>query len=860
MAKLRLLKDGVEVRSYDLDSLDKTSLIIGRAEGCDIRIDDRSVGREHAVFSVHGSKISVHKKSKFGKMSINGVDSADSSLKSGDVISISDYKMELEGSMPIPVTRMAPKINTAEIKTHEPTSLEPITPPPILELSEVKPDLPFEVQLQDAKDQSPDIMHGFTTEISPEVPSEQPPEIPFTLNESSVVDDRKLEESLGTLATEHPMPGMLTSSDFLKPLGEVISQAPSGSKKLELGEVKLESTPLNKEVPGSFNLDLSATPRNETPPPPVPFEATMQSQVQSQIKTQNLELNTGGTQTNSDRTKLEDTSRMEAKLIFNHGDANVDSIPLDKPLVTIGKGSDCDVVLNDKSVSRKHSVIKRIGAKFLIVDQSSSNGTYVNGERISEHELFGEDIIQIGNVEFQFQAVDLNYLNNQNEFISVPDDTIAGKSQMMDASAYYKNASATSASGMGQPSFSRTPAYEMPAKKNESKSVFNKLPKPVRLLVLGIVALVIALAFFGEDPKPKKSQSQQTAGRESDSFEKLPPEKKQFVVNTYQLAMDLYKNQEFERALFEINKVLEILPQGYKDAKDLKVYAEKAIEIEKSKSDEKKRKEEQEKIALQVADLLTKLEKLVADKKEVEAKNLLSQIFELDPENATALRLKQELDELIQKSKRDEEERISQEEKKKLLEQLITEGRVLLNKGKYYEVMDHMVKAPDTGCTDSKLLKKAANLIVQAKYALREKVKPYLEAAKTAMRSEDYPKARDEFYKVLKIDYKNAEAKKGLAKIREILHKRSQLIYTQAVLAESVSDFEMARNLYQECLVQSMQDDIYYGRCHRKLVRFQILDKGGDQRAIASDPSKPSTAGQTGGSDPQMPQVDGGSK
>ncbi len=52
MAKLRLIKDGMEIRSLDLSGVGKTSVLIGRAEGCDLRIDDRAVGREHAGLQI----------------------------------------------------------------------------------------------------------------------------------------------------------------------------------------------------------------------------------------------------------------------------------------------------------------------------------------------------------------------------------------------------------------------------------------------------------------------------------------------------------------------------------------------------------------------------------------------------------------------------------------------------------------------------------------------------------------------------------------------------------------------------------------------------------------------------------------
>lgn len=860
MAKLKLIKDGIEVHSLDLDKLDKTSIILGRAEGCDIRLDDRNIGREHAVFSVQGSKVSVHKKSKYGKLSVNGVESEDARIQSGDIVYIADYRLEVEGaiqkhSTEIPKkiqTKLASDLNSEKSNLIIPSELPMTELPPIDEQKS-------ELQLSDSKDLSPDLelpidMQNIDSAVEPildvdkNMEAQASSDVPFDLNDQPI--DLKLETN--------PVQEVVKSGDILMPLdsgGALSLEENSSDKKTKIsglnpveGSFKLEVPPIELQQPADVNASDKTKQTSQ---------ATQTKQVTRTVASKGFQINTGTQITNGDKTKIESINHMEVKLVFNQGDANVQEFIIDKPMISIGKGTDCDVELNDKSVSRKHAVIKNVGARYYLVDQGSINGTFVNGEKISEHELSSDDVIQIGSIEFQFQALDLNYSQQKSKFMRMPEDPV---NEDIQRDSFYQSNSRQA----HNPNIDFAGAIPLGIKtpeKKESKSLLNKLPKPVRMIVVAVIAIIASLVLFTDSSKPKKSTKTGVVSKENVAFEKLPAEKKQFVINTYQLAMDLYKNQEFERALFEINKVLEILPQGYKDALDLKSYAEKAIEIEKSKEDEKKRKEEQAKVAQQVADLLVQLEQLVKDKKELAAKEVLSQIFELDPENAAALRLKQELDELLQKTKMDEEERMNQEEKRRILQNLIEEGKALFKKGRYYEVIDKMITAPDTGSTDQKLLNKAAQLIKQSKQALKNKVRPHLDAASAAMQAEDYPKARDEYYKALKIDYKNSEAKAGLVKIREILHRRSQQIFTQAIMAESVSDFETARGLFRECLVQSMPDDVYYGRCFRKLERYRVLDKGdqsSEQRQVASE----SGTVKGVGSDPEMPKFDsnGGSQ
>ena len=50
--------------------------------------------------------------------------------------------------------------------------------------------------------------------------------------------------------------------------------------------------------------------------------------------------------------------------------------------ITIGRSTDCDVVLDNKLVSRQHAVIQKIRDAYFLRDDGSTNGTFLNGRRI----------------------------------------------------------------------------------------------------------------------------------------------------------------------------------------------------------------------------------------------------------------------------------------------------------------------------------------------------------------------------------------------------------------------------------------------------------------------------------------------
>ena len=68
----------------------------------------------------------------------------------------------------------------------------------------------------------------------------------------------------------------------------------------------------------------------------------------------------------------------------------------------IGRSPECDVFLDDVTVSRRHAELVRDGDTFTITDLGSLNGTFVNRKRIESAELEDDDELQIGKYRLTF--------------------------------------------------------------------------------------------------------------------------------------------------------------------------------------------------------------------------------------------------------------------------------------------------------------------------------------------------------------------------------------------------------------------------------------------------------------------------
>jgi pSer/pThr/pTyr-binding forkhead associated (FHA) protein len=74
---------------------------------------------------------------------------------------------------------------------------------------------------------------------------------------------------------------------------------------------------------------------------------------------------------------------------------------LDKPVVSIGRLVANDICLEDPFVSRHHCLIRQEGGQYVIEDLNSTNGTYVNGDRVNACSLKEGALIRIGTARFE---------------------------------------------------------------------------------------------------------------------------------------------------------------------------------------------------------------------------------------------------------------------------------------------------------------------------------------------------------------------------------------------------------------------------------------------------------------------------
>jgi pSer/pThr/pTyr-binding forkhead associated (FHA) protein len=118
---------------------------------------------------------------------------------------------------------------------------------------------------------------------------------------------------------------------------------------------------------------------------------------------------------------------MQVVLVMFSAEGERRSFSIARDMTVMGRRQDCDLCIPVGDVSRKHCRLVKADDAVRIEDLGSSNGTYVNGQRIQESALNPGDWIQVGPVQF---CVQIDGMPSDEELVTraagQADETTAG--------------------------------------------------------------------------------------------------------------------------------------------------------------------------------------------------------------------------------------------------------------------------------------------------------------------------------------------------------------------------------------------------------------------------------------------------
>jgi pSer/pThr/pTyr-binding forkhead associated (FHA) protein len=504
-----------------------------------------------------------------------------------------------------------------------------------------------------------------------------------------------------------------------------------------------------------------------------------------------------------------------------HGEfAPFDDYTLEEGETLIGRDpTKAKIVLKDPEVSSLHAKIFKKKALCTIEDLQSGNGTLLNGKRINKASLENGDEIVIGSTTFTVKVLSSLLENEKERLMPVEANQEIEVEEIVEV---LNDDSVSSGEGFGE--FGKSAP--------EEKSIL-KNPEKRKKLIYGVVVVLLGFLLFSEDEDPKKKnavkkdekknyliETEATPGASKDPNKKeLTPEDYEYLEPRYLNAKNLFDNGRYDEALRELENVFRRTDQ-YKNARQLEELSKQGLakleEIERKKREEI----EDRKRKIKVQELLKKASDAVDKKEILLAENLFGQISKLDPENTEVESLRSSLENW----KRDEEAKklaeaakIAERERKT---KQFQDAKAYYNRGEWYNSVNKLEAFMRIKGMDEDFLREAQQLLNESKAKLKDLVDPLVGKARSLKESQDLKGVYQAYVEVLKFDPSNEEALNEIAKIRDELINRAKTIYREAIIAESMSLFDEAKDKFKEVMQISPEDSDYHKKAKDKLKQY----------------------------------------
>jgi pSer/pThr/pTyr-binding forkhead associated (FHA) protein len=500
--------------------------------------------------------------------------------------------------------------------------------------------------------------------------------------------------------------------------------------------------------------------------------------------------------------------------------APYDRFTIEDEEVIIGRDPEkCQIVLNDPEISGEHAKVTKTMINCFIEDLNSSNGTYVNGERINKVELENGDEFTIGETTFALDVSSDLIEEEDGSLMPVEDDQEIEMIEEIEEEVDFDDY---------ESEFDGDFAVESVEEKS-----FLKNPEKRKKLIIGLV-VVAGLSMFIED-KPKKKKSTGKKGEATkttkvgDTSTKKPkeqkkkelsPEEKSMAESSYQLGKAYVSQGRYAEAQIELDKVWEIDPLYTPSLSILRDEVQEGLKNLERKRRELEAAKERVLRLKKIKELVDKAKEAVKKREVIVAQSLFTEIAGLDPENIEVTRLKLEIEAY---EKEQERKKLEAARVKALREKMVDKlkpGKLHYIKKEWFKAIIKLEKFLDEKGMPEDLVKEATDMLSESKKALSEQIDPLVGKARSLKEGQDLKASYDVYLEVLQIDPGHEEALSEIENIKQTLENRSKKVYREALISESLSLFKEAKEKFEQVQQISPTDSEYYQKATEKLKDY----------------------------------------
>ncbi len=773
--KIDLAKDIAENGGADI------SFFIGRSDDCHVVLDDMKVSRQHAELKYQNQSWMLVSCNEFNALSINGSLSQEVVLKNGDLVSIGPFSLSFELSESTGIDSSA----NSELLENEAVNEMTTTM-----MAEATSDGATETMMENAP----------TVEATETVALEQGSgEEVFEVEGEAEEAENNVDEGLdGDLGGEFSEESESDSNEF------------DTSEEDEFSDVSSEFDDDGTE--GDEFSDSDNTKEEG-------FD-------ESGFSDENdFPVEASDDMGDDEKTRVLNTfAKFELELFGEY--APYDKFVIENGEIIIGREPDkCQIVLNDPEVSSTHAIIKKNNITCTLEDLKSGNGTLLNGERINSHELTNNDEFIIGSTTFTVK-IQSDFLAQESErLMPVEENQIVEVEEIVEVGTNFDDEDGAVIDGesLGESGLS-----------SGNQSLFSKEAlkdpeKRKKLLIIGVV--LVALWVLLDDGgggkkkvakiKPKQGKAKEAALKKEEKLKvKLTQEQKEFVDSTYILAKDLFNSGKYRDTLTELDRIHQIIPPGYKKSKFMEQLTKEALKEEERLAEEARKKKENELKKIKIEKLVKQTMEAFTKENIELAESLMTQVAVLDPDNQDIAELKLRIDAHKKKKEREALEKAQREAERKRQENALTPGKTFYLKKEWYKAILKLEEFLRQSGIDEDLIKEATQMLTESKSKLSAIVDPLTGKARSLKEGQDLKGAYENYLEVISYDPSHEEALNEMDAIRERLELRSKKAYREAIIAESLSLFDDAKEKFQEVQQISPTDSEYYKKATEKLKEY----------------------------------------
>ncbi len=482
-----------------------------------------------------------------------------------------------------------------------------------------------------------------------------------------------------------------------------------------------------------------------------------------------------------------------------------------------GRDENCSIILNDATASRKQFRIDLNEEEYFITDVGSSNGTLINGARVTtKTPLKSGDIISVQSLTIHFELRDPNF---KEKIQGISENFVNTPALIIEKEPVYQHPSFLPASYEGDGG--AIPLHYSPPPRSHSRA---KPKSGGKLFFYMIFAGVIVLGLFLFSENPKKGENSNPNQSISNSkFDHLSIPQKQLVVDSYNLANNFLLQGKYSNAQAQLLKIAEMLgDEAYQDSRNLMAQCQTALDNEGKIARIEIERKRAEAVSKRLSEILYRcnIVSQTATSEQV-IDQCLEEALNLDPGNDEIHIQKERVHKRISDANELASQRADYKARVERAKEMYNHARSLESKGELLQAIEAYERLAKTNLPDPEDRKKEAQRkIASIKQSLSQKAEEYIHSSQRLAEQNNLKGALTELIKAQKIDANNSHVNSLIKKYRGDLDNQLQDLYGEATIYEGNSRLERAMEIWKKIVDLDRPDGDYYRKAKSKLHTY----------------------------------------